>query len=53
MAFLLWLLQTRPECLATIKIQSDRGLSMEFALLAGVVTAAVSFCAFWDQKVSR
>jgi hypothetical protein len=26
---------------------------MEFALLAGVVTAAVSFCALWDQKMSN
>jgi len=26
---------------------------MEFALLAGVVTAAVSFCALWDQRMSR
>jgi hypothetical protein len=26
---------------------------MEFGLLAGVVTAAVSFCALWDQKMSN
>ncbi len=26
---------------------------MECALLAGVVTAAVSFCALWDQKMSN
>lgn len=28
------------------------GSSMEFALLAGDVTVAVSFCALWDQKDS-
>ncbi|WP_255423188.1 hypothetical protein [Synechococcus sp. WH 8101] len=42
-----------PEWLATMDTQSVGCPSMEFALLAGVVTAAVSFCALWDQKVSR
>ncbi|QBE68814.1 hypothetical protein SynWH8101_1228 [Synechococcus sp. WH 8101] len=50
---MLWLLQTRPGGLETMGTETVGCPSMEFALLAGVVTAAVSFCAFWDQKVSR
>lgn len=49
---LLPLLQTRYGFQENVD-QKMKRIPMEFALFSGVVTAGISFCAFWNQKLSR